>query len=300
MNGRHLAKRVARVALAVLLVAVVAVFVVQAVPGVVGAEHSYVVLSNSMAPEINPGDSVIVGATDPADIQQDDVITFDREADQPPVTHRVTEVIRSDGELAFRTAGDNNEDADPGTVPAEAVIGTVWFTVPLVGHVVQFANQPAGAAVLVGVPIALLILSELWASGGKTTVTRAESDDRNDAVLPRFEDRSTVTAETPAVTDATDETGWTISANELRLGALGFGTFAIYAIYVALQEPTGVSVGVAVGAGIAAAFHLAGLALFAVSGDGDEPGPPADTPPVEESATDAPAADDPLGGAGDD
>lgn len=269
MNATNVARRAARAVVVVALVAVVAVFVIQAVPAVVGAEHSYVVLSNSMAPEINPGDSVIVGATDPADIQQGDVITFDREADQPPVTHRVTEVLRNDGELAFRTAGDNNEDVDPGTVPAEAVIGTVWFTIPLVGHVVQFANQPAGAAVLIGVPIALLFLSELWDSGEKTTVTRAESGDSDAKVLPRFEDGTAEADEVPAVADDTDETGWTISANELRLGALGFGTFAIYSIYVALQQPTGVSVGVAVGAGIAAAFHVGGLALFRFGDDRD-------------------------------
>lgn len=287
MNGRKLAIRVGRAVLAVALVALVAVFVVQAVPGVIGAEHSYVVLSNSMSPGINPGDSVIVGSVDPAAIEVGDVITFDREADQPPVTHRVVDVLDGGGELAFRTAGDNNEDVDPGTVPASAVIGKVWFTIPLVGHVVQFANQPAGAAVLIGVPIALFALSELWARSGPTTVrstaaagtsereaTAAPTD--GDKVLPRFEDRTAPIADG----GETGDDAISISGTELRLGALGFGTFAIYAAYVAVGNPSGISVGVAVGAAIAAGFHLAGLALFAFAGDAE----PDDGAPVADAA----------------
>lgn len=270
MTVRSVARRVGRALVAIALVAVVGVFVVQAVPGLVGAESSYVVLSNSMAPAIEPGDSVIVGDVTPEDVEVGDVITFEREADQPPVTHRVREVIRGEDGLAFRTAGDNNEDPDPGTVPAEAVIGEVWFAIPMVGHVVQFANRPAGAAVIIGLPVALLAFSELWARGDGATVSagdRDATDEGANAGTPRAD------GDGPAAADGDQaDGGITVGANELRLGALGFGTFAAYAAYVAYGDPSGLTVGVAVGATVAAALHLVPLAVLATAdGAGAEP-----------------------------
>lgn len=267
MTALSVARRLVRAAVALALVAIVAIFVVMAVPGVIGAEHSYVVLTNSMEPDISPGDAVVVDEVDPADVAENDVITFRREADRPPVTHRVVSVIRDGGEVRFRTAGDNNEDVDPWTVGSDALVGRVWFTLPLIGHVVRFGNSTAGAAVLVGLPIAALVLSELWARSGETTVTRVDStptaDESTEKVLPRFEEGSSAANQGGDVR---------LSLAELRLGALGFTTFAIYAIYVAAGTTSGVTVGVAVGATIAALFHLGGLATVQLAGrSGDEP-----------------------------
>jgi signal peptidase len=49
----------------VVLVALVVPFVVFAVPQVVGAEHSYVVLTSSMSPTYEAGDGVIVNEIPP-------------------------------------------------------------------------------------------------------------------------------------------------------------------------------------------------------------------------------------------
>lgn len=295
MNSRSLARRLGRALVVIVLVAIVATFVIMAVPSVIGAEHSYVVLSNSMEPSISPGDAVIVGDVAPEDVQVGDVITFRREADQPPVTHRVTEVIEADGTHRFRTKGDNNEDADPWTVGTDALIGKVWVTIPLIGHVVQFGNSPAGAAVLVGLPIALFALSELWARSGETTVTRdtpaaASTDGPDDEVLPRFEETGVRNVE--ADDRGGEGGGIRISPTELRLGALGFGTFALYAIYVAIQTANGVTVGVAVGAIVAAAFHVAGLATLAFD-DGSGGATATDGPvPDDSNATPGGGSDD--------
>ncbi|MCW8171877.1 signal peptidase I [Natrialba swarupiae] len=71
------------------LIAIVVPFVIYAVPGVIGAEYSFVVLTGSMAPAIDPGDVVIVGETEPTTIESGDVITFVRDGADTPVTHRV-------------------------------------------------------------------------------------------------------------------------------------------------------------------------------------------------------------------
>lgn len=273
MTLRSWIGRIGRGLLGLTLVALVAVFVVQAAPGVIGAEHSYVVLTGSMSPAIHPGDAVVVDEVAPGDVREGDVVTFRREADQPPVTHRVVEVLESDGEIRYRTKGDNNEDPDPGTVHPDDLVGEVWFTLPYVGVVTQFGNSTRGAAVLVGVPFALLILSELWSRSGKATVTTGSATDA--AAGGTVADDAAVDGDAAALA---------FTGTDLRLGALGFGTFAVYASYVAVRDPTGISVAVAVGAGIAVAFHLAALATLRLGG--------------ADAATDATAAADAEGATG--
>jgi signal peptidase len=156
----------------VLLVAVVVPFVVFAVPQVVGAEQSYVVLSGSMEPAIPTGSAVIVERASPDAIERGDVITFEGGSSELTTTHRVVEVRTVDGERRFRTKGDNNEDVDPRPVPEEAVVGRVMelsvpgvgsalFVIPFIGYVVQFAKTTVGFGLLVVLPFALLVASEL-------------------------------------------------------------------------------------------------------------------------------------------
>lgn len=141
------------------LVAVVAVFVVVAVPQVVGADHSFVVLSSSMEPAIDAGDVIVVRSV-PADaVETGDVVTFDDGGQR--TTHRVVAVEESGGEPAFHTKGDANEDADLGLVTADELVGEVRFTVPLAGYVVLFANTKLGALTLLVVPAVLLVASEV-------------------------------------------------------------------------------------------------------------------------------------------
>ncbi|MFB6068367.1 MAG: signal peptidase I [Halobacterium sp.] len=166
MPERNRLRTVLRYASVVLLIAVVLPFVVFAVPQVVGAQHSYVVLSSSMSPTIHAGDVVVVDGVDPANVEEGDVITFeppsDHQIDSELVTHRVVEVVRRDGELFFRTKGDANEEPDQALVPAENVVGTVQFHIPKIGYVIQFAGSGRGTLAFVVVPAVLLILNEGW------------------------------------------------------------------------------------------------------------------------------------------
>lgn len=166
---------VLRVAAAVLLVVVVAPFVVTGVPAVIGAEESFVVLSGSMnaepEPIIRPGDVVIVDGVDAATVEEGDIITFTNGGEEP-ITHRVVNVTEQDGQPAFRTKGDANEDADTRLVGPDQVVGEVIFVIPLIGHVVGFANTTQGFVLLVLLPVGLLVLSEVW-----NLVAPAGSDD---------------------------------------------------------------------------------------------------------------------------
>ena len=110
MTERTDLRTVLHAAGAVLLVGVVLLFGVTAVPQVVGADHSYVVLSPSMRPMLEPGDVTIVDDVDPATIAAGDVITFELGDESSRTTHRVVEVVEQDGERFFRTKGDANEE----------------------------------------------------------------------------------------------------------------------------------------------------------------------------------------------
>ena len=171
-----------RVLAVVLLVVVVAPFVVTGMPAIIGAEESFVVLSGSMnaepEPIIQPGDVVIVDGANPANIEEQDIITFTTGADEP-VTHRVVNVTQQDGQVAFRTKGDANEDADQQLIGPDQVIGEVIFVIPFVGHVVNFANTTQGFVLLVLLPIGLLVLSEIWnllMADGESAAADAEPD----------------------------------------------------------------------------------------------------------------------------
>ncbi|MFB6143458.1 MAG: signal peptidase I [Halorientalis sp.] len=142
-------------------------------PGAVGAEASYVVLSDSMSPTIEAGDVVVVRPTDPAAIEEGDIITFSaaRQGGPDRVTHRVVAVRETAEGRVFRTKGDANEEPDPEPVPAEAVVGTVWVTIPLVGHLLVFAGTDLGILAFVVVPAVMLVINEVY-----TMLRESETD----------------------------------------------------------------------------------------------------------------------------
>ena len=180
----------------VVLLAVVIPFVIYAVPGVIGAEHSFVVLTGSMAPAIQPGDVVIVDETDPGAVGTGDVITFVREGSETPVTHRVVGVQGEGADRQFETKGDANEDVDASTVPAGNVLGTVLVTIPYIGYVIQAVNSREGFLLLVAIPIGLLIVTELWSL---LAASRGASQGGSDA---EADGSATTGASTAAATDS--------------------------------------------------------------------------------------------------
>lgn len=246
-------------------------FVAFAVPQVVGANHGFVVLSDSMAPTINAGDAVIVDSVDPASIEEGDVITFQRSADLL-VTHRVIGVAQ-DGGLTFETKGDNNEDPDPQPIGPDQVVGEVMIVLPLVGYVVNFAGTPLGLGVLVGVPFGLLFLSELWAmyrGGDEPAPTSQERtlEDYGDPTSfdpqePRPHPAPTQEVASPTVVSLGPGTDVTLTIAALTV-------LAIYSATIGIR--TGFPESYAVSA--FAVFTIAGL-LYVTRG---EPPAPATTP----------------------
>jgi len=155
-------RQVAEAVGALVLLVTVLLFVSVLVPQLALADHSYVVQTDSMSPAIGAGSVVYVSEVEPDSVDVGDVITFTTggAAGSSRVTHRVVDVQESDDSVRFRTKGDANEEADPGTIPSADVVGVVTFHVPYIGYVVAFAGTGTGAFLLVAVPGLILLLLE--------------------------------------------------------------------------------------------------------------------------------------------
>lgn len=147
----------------------------------------YTVLSGSMEPNYKVGSIVYVTKVDPFDLKEKDVITYVI-GGGTVVTHRIVEVIYDNEEnptqVSFRTKGDNNNSEDGGEpIAARQVLGKVVFTVPLLGYIANFVQNPPGRVMTLGICVALLVLFFLpdwldkWIKDGTDEETNAGTDE---------------------------------------------------------------------------------------------------------------------------
>lgn len=119
-----------------------------------------IVQSGSMEPVIPTGSLVVVK---PADSYiRGDVITFGADTKtQVPTTHRIVDIQPGASGVEYVTKGDANKAADPVAASANEVIGKVVVTIPYFGFILDFARQPLGFAVLIGIPALLVVIDEV-------------------------------------------------------------------------------------------------------------------------------------------
>ena len=125
----------------------------------VGGVFPMIVLTDSMYPEIKSGDLIICHTAEAEEIQEGDVISFfdPMGSGTAVVTHRVLEVIEENGELSFRTKGDNNNAEDQVLVPEKNLVGIYRSRIPALGNVAMFMQTTPGLIVCVVCPVLLLV-----------------------------------------------------------------------------------------------------------------------------------------------
>ena len=134
-------------------------FTTEDVPDVAGL-LPLIVLTDSMYPVIESGDLIICHTAEPEEIAVGDVIAFFDPAGNGTsiVTHRVIEVTEKNGELAWRTKGDNNNTEDRLSVPAGKLVAVYEGTrLAGFGNVALFMQTTPGLIVCVVCPILLLV-----------------------------------------------------------------------------------------------------------------------------------------------
>lgn len=116
-----------------------------------------VVQSGSMEPNYHVGSLVYVKPVDAAELKVGDVITFELGGGVRG-THRIIEVLDDNGSRSFRTKGDNNDHADANPIRPQAIVGEVQFTIPYLGFLITFVQQPPGTYLAISIAAALLLL----------------------------------------------------------------------------------------------------------------------------------------------
>lgn len=116
----------------------------------------FTVLSGSMEPEYSVGDLLYVRKVDVNSIKVGEPITFILNEDLVVATHRVVEVDAENQH--FYTKGDANEIADSEPVHFNNVIGVPQFSIPMLGYVSEFIQNPPGTYITIAVGLLLILV----------------------------------------------------------------------------------------------------------------------------------------------
>ena len=141
-------------------------------------------------------DVIFVKTVKPQEVKKGDIISFfDPQGNGTSITsHRVVEVVKENGEISFKTKGDNNNTEDKLPVPAENLAGVyTGFKIVGAGRVAMFMQTPWGLIVCVVVPILLLIG---WDAFRRARYNKKHEEDK-DALLAELEELRRLKAENP-------------------------------------------------------------------------------------------------------
>ncbi len=120
----------------------------------------FTVLSGSMEPEFHTGSLIYVKDVDPFTLKERDIITFMLD-ENTIATHRIVGVVPDEEDpsvVRFRTKGDANNSEDGTLVHYRNVIGTPVFSIPLLGYLSAYIQEPPGTYVAISVGAILLLL----------------------------------------------------------------------------------------------------------------------------------------------
>lgn len=120
----------------------------------------FTVLSGSMEPNFHVGSLIYVKEVETMELAVGDVITFLVDEDTV-ATHRIVEVIPDENDatvVRFRTKGDANDVEDGSLVHCKNVIGSPVFTIPYLGYVANYIQNPPGMYVAIAAGAFLIFL----------------------------------------------------------------------------------------------------------------------------------------------
>jgi signal peptidase len=168
--------------LIILMTLVIGAFLVMLHFDVLPGYEIRIVQSGSMEPTLPIGSVVLIRPAE--EYAVGDIVTFGGERGSLPTTHRIIGDNIIAGELAFTTKGDANEDADITPVLQEDIRGKVSLTIPYLGFLLDFARQPIGFALLIGIPAFLIVIEEvsnIWSAVRGTPRREEESAEAEEA-----------------------------------------------------------------------------------------------------------------------
>jgi len=149
--------------LSLLIVTTAVIFALLLVGGRLIGLRVYSVLSGSMEPVYHVGSLIYVKPVDVFQLKSGDVISFVL-GENTVATHRIVEVVPDENDsnvLRFRTKGDANSAEDGSLVHHKNIIGTPVFSIPKLGHVADFIQNPPGMYISLALAAVLVIFVAL-------------------------------------------------------------------------------------------------------------------------------------------
>ena len=120
----------------------------------------FVVLSGSMEPTYHVGSLIYVKDVDYKQLKVGDPITYMLSQDTV-VTHRIIEVLTDEEDpdtLRFFTQGDANDTPDGTSVHYRNILGKPVFSIPYLGYVSNYIQNPPGMYVAIAAGALLILL----------------------------------------------------------------------------------------------------------------------------------------------
>lgn len=163
-----------------ILVAVVVLLAVALVGVRLVGLHPFVVLSGSMEPEYHVGSLIYVKNVDYKTLQVGDDITY-LISEDTVVTHRIIEVLVDENDPnthRYFTQGIANDVPDATSVHYKNVIGKPVFSIPYLGYVSNYIQNPPGMYVAMSagaILIMLVFIPDLFDEDDKKKKTEKEA-----------------------------------------------------------------------------------------------------------------------------
>ena len=148
----------------------------------------YVVLTQSMEPEIMANDMVVVKNFDVEDLKNNDIITFyadiNYDGEKEIVTHYIYSINENtDGDYIIRTnryyANETEEVPDPWVLNGDDVLGLYSYHIPWVGTVILFLQSPFGIAAMI-VNIGVIVAVVVMIKQGKNEKEQNDGEEKSD------------------------------------------------------------------------------------------------------------------------
>lgn len=126
----------------------------------------YMVVSDSMTPELNVGDVILSRSAEGQTIEVGDVVTFMGQTGSQKgkiITHKVVEApYVEDGQTYIRTRGVKEGAPLDAPIKLEYVSGIFIKKLAAIGGLLRFVMKPVGFVLVIALPLMLLTLYQLY------------------------------------------------------------------------------------------------------------------------------------------
>ena len=109
---------------------------------------SFIVLTGSMEPTISVNDLIVVKTVPENEINVNDIVTFHLNNSNSTITHRIVEKFENNGNIYYRTKGDNNNTIDTDKITYNNIDGLYLFKMNKVGVVLTEIFTGTGLIIL--------------------------------------------------------------------------------------------------------------------------------------------------------